>query len=141
MSVSTTIDSAKGVVSTNNASGITLEVNSANSGFRPYAAPLVRAITSLITLSAGDAGNMTVTGGSPVTIVMPDAANCIGAEFTIRSLSAQAHVISGSTTMFACSSSVGAQITLAASIGSSVSLKSDGLVFLVLGYRNTLVYA
>lgn len=138
MSVSTVINSGQGVVSSNNAAGIALEPNANNSGFRPYKSDLVRAITSLVTLSAGDAGVSTVSSSAAVTIVMPDPSTCLGAEFTVRSLSPHAHILSGSGTMFANNTSTGGQVALANSIGSSVALKSDGLVFLVLGNRGTL---
>ena len=138
MSVSTVINSGQGVVSTNNAAGITLEANTNNTGFSPYTTGIIRAITSLVTFSAGDAGVHTISGSSAVTIVMPDPATCAGSEFTVRSLSAHAHVLSGSGTMFASNTSTGGQIALANTVGSSVALKSDGLVFLVLGNRGTL---
>lgn len=138
MSVSTVINSGQGVVSTNNAAGITLEQNANNTGFGPYKSDLVRAITSLVTLSAGDAGVMTVSGSSAVTTVMPDPSTCLGAEFTIRSLSPHAHLLSGSGTVFANNTSTGAQLALSNSVGASVALKSDGVVFLVLGNRGTV---
>ena len=141
MSVSTLIDSAKGVVSTNNASGITLGNDSNNSGFGPFTTGIVRAITSLVTLSAGDAGVLTISGSSAVTAVMPDPTTCAGAEFTVRSLSASAHVLSGSGVAFANSGSTGAKLTLAASVGASVAVKSDGLQFLVLGSRGLYTLA
>lgn len=138
MSVSTNINSGQGVVSTNNAAGITLEQNTNNSGFGPYTTGIIRAITSLVTFSAGDAGCHTISGSAAVTIVMPDPATCAGAEFTVRSLSTHNHILSGSGTMFANNTSTGGQVALSNSVGASVALKSDGLVYVVLGNRGTI---
>ncbi len=137
MSVSTVINSGQGVVSTNNAAGITLEQNTNNLGYAPYALSITKAITSTVTLSAGDAGVLTISGSAAVTAVM-DPTTCIGCEFTIRSLSPHVHILSGSGTMFANNTSTGAQLALSNSVGCSVSLKSDGLVFLVMGNRGTV---
>lgn len=138
MAVSTVINSAQGVVSTRDASGITLETNTNNSGYGPYTTGVVRAITSLVTLSAGDAGVLTISGSSATTAVMPDPTTCAGAEFTIRSLSPYFHILSGSGTAFANNTSTGAQLALSNSVGASVSVKSDGSAFLVLGNRFTV---
>jgi hypothetical protein len=138
MPVKTTIDNAKGFYSTNNDSGIVLESNTANTGFSPYMTGLVRAITTTVTLSAGEAGNMTISGSSALTVVMADPANNNGAHLTFRNTSAHFHILSGSGVMFANNTSTGAQLMLSNSVGSSVSLRSDGATYLVLGNRNTI---
>lgn len=147
--IKTRIDTAQGVVSTNNASGIQLERNTGNSGFTPFKVDSIQAITGSVTLTAGHAGVVTISGSSALTDVLPLASACPGAEFTFRSLSAHAHILTGSqetagTRNIVCplSSSNGAtssgnKFTFGAAVGNSVILKSDGLSFHVLSYSGS----
>ena len=141
MSVSTKIDSAQGVVSLNNASGITLGNDPNNSGFGPFTTGIVGAIIANTSLSVGRAGVNTVSGALAVTVTMPDPATCPGANFTIRSLSPYAHVLAASAgaMIFATNLGVtGSQLALSNSVGCSVVMQSDGLAFVVLGNRGVV---
>jgi hypothetical protein len=147
--IKTRIDTARGVYSENNANGIQLERNTGNTGFTPFKVDSVQAITGSVTLTAGHAGVITISGSSALTDVLPLASACPGAEFTFRSLSAHAHILTGSqetagtrNIMCALSSSNGAtssgnKFTFGATVGNSVVLKSDGLTFHVLSYSGS----
>jgi hypothetical protein len=139
MSVKTTINSSQGVVTVNNAEGVILEQNPNNTGFAPYAMSISRVITSNSTLTAADAGLLTISGSTATALTASmDPTNCIGAEFTFRNLSTHFHLLSGSGNVFANNTSVGAQLALSNSVGSSVVLKSDGVAFIVLGNRGAV---
>ena len=147
--IKTRIDTAHGVVSTNNANGIQLERNTGNSGFTPFKVDSIQAITGSVTLTAGHAGVITLSGSSALTDVLPLASACPGAEFTFRSLSAHAHILTGSqetagTRNIQCAfsssngpTSSGNKFTFGAAVGNSVVLKSDGLSFHVLSYSGS----
>lgn len=110
--------------------------------------PLLSSSTAPLTLSAG--GTYTVTGsaasGNNITqIVMPLASSVPGAVFVIRSLSPDAHFLTGSqevngTKVFAghigtTPDTQGSKLTLATNgtvSGCSVALISDGKSFLVM---------
>jgi hypothetical protein len=97
MTIKTTI-STNGVVQTNNDSGFVVEFNTSNQGFLPFMPGTASLITSNVTMSAGNAGLVYISGASaPVSASLPAAANCAGAMFTIRSTSNHAHVITGSS--------------------------------------------
>jgi hypothetical protein len=143
MTVSTTIDTVLGVVSTDvaGAGSVTL------AGVKTQITPL----TTASTLSLQQAGVVTVSGSAVLTFVMPTAASCPGSMFVVRSLSNHAHVLTGSqesngTKVFSLlasgSSAVnGSALTLAlggtagaaTGGGPSVALLSDGKNFLVIG--------
>lgn len=147
MSVSTTIDSTLGVVSVIDPSSDTTPGTVTITGLL---AP-VTALTAGSTLTATQAGVITLSGSAIQTLVMPLASSCVGAMFTVRTLSNHAHVLTGSqeaagTKVFSLlasgSSAVnGSALTFAlggvagAAIGGgpSVALLSDGKNFLVLG--------
>lgn len=93
-----------------------------------------------LTMSSG--GAYTVTGTGATQVVMPTAASVPGAVITVRSLSAQAHFLTGSqeasgVKVFAGFPGVtpggeGSKLALPAVVGSSVALVSDGNKFLVM---------
>ena len=117
-----------------------IKVEAGSDGLAIDSAPnmSVVAITANTTLSKG--GVYTVSGNSPVTVTMPLAASCPGANFVFRCVSAQAHVLtcsqeSNGTKAFAglagaTPSNLGSAFTLPATVGSSAVLTSDGLSFL-----------
>lgn len=153
MSVSTTIDSTLGVVSTVDASGAASPgAVTINTGGTVTVAGLqtpVVALTTAATLSAAQAGVFTFgNGGAAVTYVMPLASSCPGAVFTFRSLTAQANALTCSqeangTKAFTDGTSTGqgSKVAVAAVIGSSVSLLSDGKNFLVIGNSGSLAFS
>lgn len=144
MSVTTTIDSTLGVVSTDVGAG-------AGSVTLGAVKQQVTALTTAQTLSLSQAGVVTVSGSAALTYVMPTAVSCPGSMFVVRSLSNYAHILTGSqetsgTKVFSLlasgSSAVnGSALTLAlggapgaaTSGGPSVALISDGKNFLVIG--------
>jgi hypothetical protein len=136
MAISTRLDNTVGVNSSNNASGITVEANDSNKGFQPFMVDAVTALTATSTLTAGQAGLLTVSGAAVITSSLPAASSCPNAEFVFRTLSAHAHVITGSSNIV-CTGSVGTKFVLNATLGSSAVLKSDGLAYLCLAFRNT----
>ncbi len=147
--IKTRISTAQGVVSTNDANGIEIERNTGNRGFSPYRVDSVQAITGSVTLTAGHAGVVTLSGSSALTDVLPLASACPGAEFVFRSLSAHAHILTGSqetagTRNIMCPlssangpTSSGNKFTFGAAVGNSVILKSDGLSFHVMSYSGS----
>lgn len=101
----------------------------------------VSAKTASATLTAP--GVYTLSGSAAaLTMVMPLASSVPGGTFVFRSLSAHAHVLTGSqetggTTVFAglpgaIPANRGAAFTLPAVVGSSAALISDGLNFLTM---------
>lgn len=156
MSVSTTIDSTNGVVTSIDAVGSTTAGTVTVGGLKTR----VVALTAAGTISLAQAGVITVSGsggsGAPLTFVMPTAASCPGAMFVVRSISNHAHVLTGSqetagTRVFSALASGsntarGSALTfpIAAPFGSttvgnpSVALVSDGVNFLVLGASGSI---
>ncbi|TXH08170.1 MAG: hypothetical protein E6R04_11410 [Spirochaetes bacterium] len=147
--IKTRIDTALGVVSTNNATGIQIERTTENRGFSPFKVDSTLAVTGSATLAAGHAGVTTLSGSGVLTQVLPLASACPGAEFVFRSLSAHAHVLTGSqetagTRNIQCAFSSsngptasGSKFTFGATVGNSVILKSDGLSFHVMSYSGS----
>ena len=153
MAVSTTIDTALGVVSTVVDSAATVAINGAiavnqnasNTGFSPYSLT-ARNKSDSATLTLLDAGLVTVSKGSAATIVMPLASAVPGAMFVVRTTTAAPHVLTGSqetngTLVFSNGTNNGSRATLTGVIGSSVSLLSDGKNFLVLGNSGSVTIA
>jgi len=156
MSISTTIDSTLGVVSTIDAAGSTTAGTITVGGLKTQ----VVALSTAGTISLSQAGVITISGsggsGSPLTFVMPTAASCPGSMFVVRSISNHAHVLTGSqeangTRVFAALASGsntarGSALTfpVAAPFGSatvgnaSVALVSDGANFLVIGASGSI---
>ena len=140
--VSTLVDTA-GSVSINGAMAVNQNAN--NTGFLPYSLT-AREKTDSATLTLLDAGLITVSKGSAATIVMPLASTVPGAMFIVRTTTAAAHILTGSqeangTLVFSDGTSHGSRATLAAVIGSSVALLSDGKNFLVLGNSGSVTIA
>jgi hypothetical protein len=140
MSVTTTIDSVLGVVSTNDPAGTgTVSITGLQ---HP-----VLALTTAQTLSAAQAGAFTFGNGeAAVVYVMPLASSCPGAVFTFRSLTVQANALTCSqeaagTKAFTNGTSNGSKLAVANVIGSSVSLLSDGKSFLVIGNSGSLAFS
>ena len=142
MSVSTTIDSTLGVVSVIDPSSDTTPGTVTITGLL---APLTVLATGS-TLTPTQAGVVTVDGGAASLVVMPLATDCPGAMFTVRSVSAFAHILTGSqeangTLVFTNGTTRGSRATLAAVVGSSAALLSDGKSFLVLGNSGSVTLA
>jgi hypothetical protein len=149
MTVATTISPVLGVVSTNDpsgtATGVSINQDVNNSGFSPYVLP-VTALSTGSTLVAGNAGVLTIAGGSASQIVMPAVATCAGSMFVFRTATNKAHFLTGSAsdagvTVFTDGNSQGSKLTLANVVGSSVALVSDGAHFLVIGNSGSLAFA
>jgi len=149
MTIGTRIDSTSGPNSTNNSEGFQVERNANNKGFSPFQVDNTVALTANGTLTAGNAGVNTISGSTALTEVLPLASACPGADFTFRSLSAHAHILTGSqetagTRNIVCTlstsngpTSSGNKFTFGAVVGSSVVLKSDGLSFHVMSYSGS----
>lgn len=148
MSVGTRIDSSVGPNVTKDGTGLQVAKDATNhTGFLPFKVDSVTAFVSSSaagnapTAVAGNAGVCTLSGsGAVLTVKLPTAASCIGAEFIFRNVDARAHVLSnsaetGGTTniISGASGTVGSKITMAAVAGASVVFKSDGVRFHVLG--------
>lgn len=99
------------------------------------------ALTAATTLV--DGGLYTVSGAGALTMTMPLASSVPGAMFIVRNLSAHAHALTGSaedagTTVFTDGTTKGSKLALAAAVGNSVSLISDGKNFCVLAKSGSL---
>ena len=104
-------------------------------------------VSSAIGLVTGDAASLpgvyTISGSSAASVTMPLAADALGGVFVFRNTSAQAHFLTGSseaagTTVFTNGTSKGSKLALAAAVGNSVTLVSDGVNFCVLGNSGSL---
>ena len=142
MSVSTTIDSTSGVVSVIDPSTDTTPGTVTITGLL---APLTVLATGS-TLTPTQAGVVTLSGSATSLVVMPLATDCPGAMFTVRSESAFPHILTGSqeangTLVFTNGTTRGSRATLAAVVGSSAALLSDGKNFLVLGNSGSVTLA
>lgn len=129
MSVSTTIDSTLGVVST--------DVAGAGSVTLGAVRQQVTALTAETTMSLQQAGVVTISGTGALKMVMPTAASCPGSMFIFRTLSAHAHILSASqesngTKAFTDGDANGSRITFGAAVGNSLAMVSDGVSFLLL---------
>ncbi len=142
MSVSTTINSTLGVFSVIDPSTDTTPGTVTITGLL---AP-VSVLATGSTLTPTQAGVVTLDGGATSLLVMPLASSCPGAMFTVRSVSAFAHILTGSqeaagTKVFTNGTSNGSRATLTAVVGSSATLLSDGKNFLVLGNSGSVTLA
>lgn len=136
-----TIDD-RGVVVTKGSGGLVV-----NAPVQDSPKMTVKALTAASTLTAG--GLYTVSGTGVITTVMPLASAVPGATFIFRSLSDHAHIFSGSqetagTQVFAgmagaLPANLGSSLALAAVVGSSAALVSDGKSFLVMAASGTCV--
>lgn len=136
MTISTRIDGAKGVGSTNNANGTTIERDSGNKGFAPFQVDSQATFTTSSNVGAGDAGLCVVSGNVVHTLTMVSASDVPNAEYVFRTTSAHAHILTGSNNTFVGTGSSGTRLALSGTVGSSVVIKSDGNAFIVLGFRN-----
>jgi hypothetical protein len=132
----------KGVVSTNNDQGFSIEKNSANYGFSPYKVDSTTAKTADATLVAGDAGVLTISGTAAKTMTMPSSSLCPGSMWTFTNLSeGKQHALTSSAgwssgltaTAFQDGTSAGSKLTLSGAIGTTVTLISNGRSYIVLG--------
>ncbi len=129
-------DSSRGLVQ-EAGSGISLTSNSIV--FSSLPTSTVQEVTSNSALTSP--GVYTVTGGSPLLVTVPDPSSVPGGTVIVRSLSAQAHALTGSSGVagvnifrsspLATANVVGQKFTFAATIGETVTLISDGLAFCV----------
>lgn len=119
---------SNGIVETNNGSP---------AGFAPFKVDAVTAITATTTITADQAGVITLSGATaaPITGTMPAPATIPGAQFTVRSLSVHSHALTASLGgQFTDYNTAGTKLTLSASVGRTVVLASDGLQYVMLGW-------
>lgn len=130
MTISTTINSEVGIVST---------VNDEDQGVVKVTGlqtPIIN-LTTATTISAKQAGAFTIGNGSAaVTYVMPLAASCPGSIFVFRNTTAYANALTCSqetngTLAFTNGEERGSKMALANVVGSSVAMISDGKSFLI----------
>ena len=106
--------------------------------------PTVSAEVGLVAQSTASLpGVYTIAGAGASDVLMPLAADSLGGVFVFRSTSAQAHFLTGSseaagTAVFTNGTSKGSKLALAAAVGNSVTLMSDGKNFCVLGNSGSL---
>jgi len=106
--------------------------------------PTVASALSLTAQSTASLpGVYTISGSSAADVKMPTASESIGGVFVFRSTSADAHFLTGSaessgTTVFTNGVTKGSKLALAAAVGNSVTLVSDGVNFCVLGNSGSL---
>jgi len=78
------------------------------------------------------------TGSGIITVTLESPTLNPGSYWIFRATSADAHVLTGSGLSFTDGTNVGIDITLDATIGSSVALMSDGANYLVMANSGTL---
>ena len=90
--------------------------------------------------SVSQPGVYTVSGTAVVTTVLPNAATVPGGLFVFRSLSTQAHALTGSVVgnIFTDGTALGKNVALRNVVGSSVSLLSDGLSYCIVAKSGSL---
>ena len=142
MTVSTTISPILGIFSTVDSPSNTTPGLVTISGLQQA----TTALATGSTLTPSSSGLVTIAGGAASQVVMPLASSCAGAMFTVRAASAYAHFLTCSqeaagTKAFTNGTSNGSKLALAAVVGSSVSLLSDGVNFLVLGNSGSLAFS
>lgn len=145
MTVGTTITNAQGVVSTNNTTGLSVQQDPQNVGFSPFP---VQAVVALVSTSVGgtspvvapgQAGVLTMSGSfGALTVVLPTAAAAIGGDYIFRNLDAVAHILTASQEVGGTKNIVSAsngglftKVTMAAVVGSSVTMYSDGVQWFI----------
>lgn len=130
------ISSATGIQQLADDSG--LQIDSSLTKTPLMSATALTAATTLV-----DGGLYTASGAGALTMVMPLASSVPGATFIFRNLSAHAHALTGSaeaagTRVFTDGTSRGSKLALAAAVGNSVTLVSDGVNFCVMGNSGSL---
>lgn len=133
---------SQGPIAERDQEGTSVEYHVSSSGFMPHKQAVVFAHVTGSNSSSLRVfpGVQTVSGNSAHTLTMPSVASSVGALFTVRSLSAHSHILSssvGDTTPFMWYNAVGGAIvgnllTLAAAVGASVTMISDGAHFMVI---------
>lgn len=101
----------------------------------------VTALTAATTLTVG--GVYTIAGSGALAVTLPTAASVPGSIFTVRAASAHAHFLTGSaeamgTTALTDGTNKGSKLALAAAVGNSVTLVSDGKNFCVMANSGSL---
>lgn len=101
----------------------------------------VTALTAATTLTKG--GVYTIAGSGALALTLPLAADVPGSVFTVRAASAHAHFLTGSaeaggTKALTDGTSSGSKLALAAAVGNSVTLISDGKNFCVMANSGSL---
>jgi len=125
-------------------------VQQAGSGFQLETLPFSSVQTqNTVSASVSQPGVYTVSGTAFVTTFLPAVATVPGGHFTFRSLSAgHAHAISASATDAGNSvikgsnnANRGSNLALNTLVGSSVSLVSDGVQYIVYASSGTLTFS
>lgn len=126
--------------------------NTYNSPVRPS----TQTLSANATLTAENAGMLVITSstGGAKTITFPPVAGCGGLMFVIRNASADAHILTGTSTdqsrvfsgqfgngVGGGTTGHGSRLTMPAVIGTSVVLMGDGLHFVVCGTSGTMTLA
>jgi len=102
----------------------------------------VKQLVDADSVARDDCGGMyTISGSSAATVSLPDPATVIFSEVGFKCASAQQHVLSGSTIVFAEGVASGNTLTFPAVVDASVVLKSDGARWLVTAASGSLTIA
>lgn len=139
MTISTRLNSTSGVVSTDGATGVSVERQGAtNKGFLPYKQDSVTYHSATGTVS--DAGLVYITGSAAVTAKLPPVATWAGSMFCFKNTGNETiqHIVSCSnetagTRAITDGTTKGSKLTLSGGIGTSVTLFCDGTNWTVLG--------
>jgi len=131
-----TYDSKRGLVQ-ETGTGVVFNADSINFSSLPVST--TQAITANSTITSP--GVYTVTGNPALLVTLPDPSEVPGGTLVIRSLSANAHALTGSAAVAGVSifrgppltgaTVTGQKFTLDASIGETVTLISNGLAYCV----------
>lgn len=105
-----------------------------DSGFSPNVLPVSPLTTAGETMGGG--GVYTVSGSAAIGVNLPAEASNAGIDVVVRTASAHAHVLTGSS--ITDGTDVGTELALAAIEGSSVVLKCDGSQYIVLGSSGSI---
>ncbi len=146
--IGTKITNAKGVVQTKGTTGTSIQADTQNSGFMPYAIGSVTRLTTETTMSLAThpGGIYSLSAAAAFEVKMPAAATVAGALYTFKAYNAKAFTLTGSaetpgtgeSTVFthvSSSAETGSRLTFAAAANNSVTLFCDGTSFIILGSR------
>lgn len=133
-------------------SGISFTVGSSGLSLDSLPFSPVQANSANVTIAQPGVYTLSSSNGTPVTGTMPRASAVPGGLFVFRNLSADTNLITGSaelggTRVFKSvitgseTQTVGSKLQLAATIGNSVALLSDGKNFLILNSSGTLTFS
>jgi hypothetical protein len=135
----------QGPIAELNREGTAVEYHVSSSGFMPHQQGVIAAHITGSNSSSLKVfpGVQTVSGNTAHTLQMPLVAGTAGAMFTVRSTSAHAHILTGSLETAGAQAFqnspatgltlAGQAVTLAAAVGASVILYSDGAHFVIIG--------